>query len=339
MTRTVATTNKHFKRWRLQEKIGDGNQGSVWRGTAKKQRQNSDSAVAIKISERTDASEREYELMQRLEHPFIVRTIDGRVSKSKVTMVMELVDSGHLLDKLQEQPDNLMPESMARTYFMQMLSAVAYLHNVEHVVHKDIKLENVLVRGNRCMLADFGFARSYVHGKRTLRDHCASMHYAAPEIWHGLRYEGPSVDIWALGVTLYALTTGYLPFGDAGGMVSAYYHVEALRTRGLWLPDTMSTELKHLLRSCMLVYDMEKRASLDDVRAHPWIVNALALPLYRMACQHESLNVGRRQRSTSDLDCALVRNTTSSDSYFEKARRRKEARARQRRRRHDDDIE
>jgi serine/threonine protein kinase len=300
---------RYFQEWTFEKCVGQGSQGSVWKArrrgrlSASSLSQSNNyfgETAAIKISERTDDAEREYELMQRLEHPFIVQVFDGHVSETVVTMAMSCADCT-MLDRLQKQPDGAMTESMARTYFMQMLSAVAYLHNVEHVVHKDIKLENVLVQrdADRCLLVDFGFARRFVPGKRRLQDHCASMHYAAPEIWHGLRYEGPSVDIWALGVTLYALATGYLPFG-AEDMASAYRDVEALRTRGLWLPDTMSTELKHLLRSCMLVYDMEKRASLDDVRAHPWIANALALPMHRL-CQHQLVYAARQRAATVNV--------------------------------------
>jgi 5'-AMP-activated protein kinase catalytic alpha subunit len=85
------------------------------------------------------------------------------------------------------------------------------------VVHRDIKLENILLDSNRAMkLIDFGLAAFYAPGKK-LRVHCGSPSYAAPEIVARKQYEGPPVDVWSLGVVLFAMLAGFLPFHSPTG--------------------------------------------------------------------------------------------------------------------------
>lgn len=85
------------------------------------------------------------------------------------------------------------------------------------VVHRDIKLENILLDSNRSMkLIDFGLAAFYAPGKK-LRVHCGSPSYAAPEIVARKMYEGPPVDVWSLGVVLFAMLAGFLPFHSPTG--------------------------------------------------------------------------------------------------------------------------
>jgi 5'-AMP-activated protein kinase catalytic alpha subunit len=88
---------------------------------------------------------------------------------------------------------------------------------IPQVVHRDIKLENILLDSNRAMkLIDFGLAAFYAPGKK-LRVHCGSPSYAAPEIVARKQYEGPPVDVWSLGVVLFAMLAGFLPFHSPTG--------------------------------------------------------------------------------------------------------------------------
>jgi serine/threonine protein kinase len=90
-------------------------------------------------------------------------------------------------------------------------------HLLPQVVHRDIKLENILLDGSRSMkLIDFGLAAFYAPGKK-LRVHCGSPSYAAPEIVARKMYEGPPVDVWSLGVVLFAMLAGFLPFHSPTG--------------------------------------------------------------------------------------------------------------------------
>lgn len=95
--------------------------------------------------------------------------------------------------------------------------AVVRASSLAQVVHRDIKLENILLDSNRSMkLIDFGLAAFYAPGKK-LRVHCGSPSYAAPEIVARKLYEGPPVDVWSLGVVLFAMLAGFLPFHSPTG--------------------------------------------------------------------------------------------------------------------------
>lgn len=102
-------------------------------------------------------------------------------------------------------------EREARFIFKQIITAVHYCH-FNHIVHRDIKVENLLLDSNlRVKLADFGFSTHFKTGEK-LNVWCGSPPYCAPELYNAQLYDGPKVDIWSLGVVLYVLVCGYLPF-------------------------------------------------------------------------------------------------------------------------------
>lgn len=104
-----------------------------------------------------------------------------------------------------------MPET--RRIFGQLVLGVAHLHQLG-VVHRDLKLENVLLDERvRVKIADLGFGREFEQG-RWMETRVGTLGYCAPEVLSGKRYLGEAVDIWSLGVILYTLLTGSLPFDD-----------------------------------------------------------------------------------------------------------------------------
>lgn len=107
-------------------------------------------------------------------------------------------------------------EQEACRIFKQVLAGVEYCH-AHGIVHRDIKLENLLLdRERNLKIIDFGLSAILVPGKR-LKVHCGSPSYAAPEIIARKVYDGPPVDIWSCGVVLFATVAGYLPFHASGG--------------------------------------------------------------------------------------------------------------------------
>jgi serine/threonine protein kinase len=102
-------------------------------------------------------------------------------------------------------------EREARYIFKQIVTSIHYCH-LNHIVHRDIKVENILLDSNwRVKLADFGFSSTFKQGE-LLDVWCGSPQYCAPELYKAQLYDGPKVDIWSLGVVLYVLVCGYLPF-------------------------------------------------------------------------------------------------------------------------------
>lgn len=156
-------------------------------------------------------------------------------------------------------------EKQARRFFRQVVAAIDYCHSLR-VIHRDIKAENLLLDHRmRVKLIDFGLSNQWTPGG-FLKTFCGSPTYTAPELIKRQVYEGPEVDIWALGVLLYVLVCGSLPF-DGNSFQELFTKI----LQGDYeVPDFISSECRDLIGR-MLVVDPKQRASLDQVREHMWV--------------------------------------------------------------------
>jgi protein-serine/threonine kinase len=166
-------------------------------------------------------------------------------------------------------------EKDAQKLFAQLISGVDYLHK-KHIVHRDLKLENLLLDKHRnIIITDFGFANRFDHEQEDLmQTSCGSPCYAAPElvVSEGL-YVGSAVDIWSCGVILYAMLSGYLPYDDDpsnpdGDNISLLY--KYIMSTRLNFPEQMSPSAKNLLQM-MLVPNPELRCTISAIMEHPWL--------------------------------------------------------------------
>ncbi|NP_001268677.1 serine/threonine-protein kinase SIK3 isoform 2 [Homo sapiens] len=158
-----------------------------------------------------------------------------------------------------------MAEKEARRKFKQIVTAVYFCH-CRNIVHRDLKAENLLLDANlNIKIADFGFSNLFTPGQ-LLKTWCGSPPYAAPELFEGKEYDGPKVDIWSLGVVLYVLVCGALPF-DGSTLQNLRARVLSGKFR---IPFFMSTECEHLIRH-MLVLDPNKRLSMEQICKHKWM--------------------------------------------------------------------
>ena len=157
---------------------------------------------------------REVSITKQLRHKNIVQFFDVALQGSKVFMVMELVPGGDLFDLVKSR--GRLTEGEARKYFRDLVSALEYCH-CNLVIHRDLKLENILLSkdGRQVKLADFGLSNLITPGL-PLQTSCGSYQYTAPEVICGESYIGPASDVWSLGICLYAMVTGSLPFGSSG---------------------------------------------------------------------------------------------------------------------------
>ncbi|KAL3317800.1 Map microtubule affinity-regulating kinase [Cichlidogyrus casuarinus] len=183
-------------------------------------------------------------------------------------LVMEYLPNGELFDYL--VTNGRLQEEAARAKFRQILSAVQYCHS-KMVVHRDLKAENLLLDSeHNVKIADFGFSNNYNLNKK-LDTFCGSPPYAAPELFLGRAYEGPEVDVWSLGVILYTLVSGALPFDGK--------NLKELREcvlRGLYrIPYYMSHDCEVLLKK-MLVLQPPKRSALKEVMRDKWVNQGLS---------------------------------------------------------------
>jgi serine/threonine protein kinase len=207
---------------------------------------------------------KELESWRQLAHPNICRLFEVHETPMAYAFVSEICEGGDLLERINEY--GFMAEPEAKTYFRQLVSAVAFCHE-RGIVHRDLKLENILVDGaGQIKLADFGFAGFYdVLGRKRMYEYCGSPPYAAPEIFMGRPYIGPEIDAWSLGVVLYALCTGSLPFTASNLEELGSQVVEGRFDK----PFFLSPDLVRVICGLMQV-NANRRFTLAEVRASPW---------------------------------------------------------------------
>ncbi|XP_077508147.1 testis-specific serine/threonine-protein kinase 3-like [Amblyomma americanum] len=213
---------------------------------------------------------RELKILGSTRHPHITQIFTIIEEPSKVFIIMEMACGGDLLEKILKV--KRLDERTTHQFFMQLASALAYLHKND-VAHRDLKCENVLLTTvDVVKLTDFSFAR-YCTDERTKRKElsetfCGSEAYAAPEILQGICYLPKLADVWSLGVILYVMVTGLLPY-ESNGLLR---QVRLQMTRTVRFPKVLplSSELKNLIRG-MLEPVVTLRASMARVVRHPWI--------------------------------------------------------------------
>ncbi|KAK0056909.1 MAP/microtubule affinity-regulating kinase 3 [Biomphalaria pfeifferi] len=256
----------HIGKYRLIKTIGKGNFAKV--KLAKHVPTGRE--VAIKIIDKTQLNPsslqklfREVRIMKLLDHPNIVKLFEVIETEKTLYLVMEYASGGEVFDYLVAH--GRMKEKEARAKFRQIVSSVQYCHQ-KHIVHRDLKAENLLLDGDmNIKIADYGFSNEFTPGNK-LDTFCGSPPYAAPELFQGKKYDGPEVDVWSLGVILYTLVSGSLPFDGQ--------NLKELRERVLRgkyrIPFYMSTDCENLLKK-FLVLNPLKRASLETIMKDRWI--------------------------------------------------------------------
>ncbi|KAM9450740.1 serine/threonine-protein kinase MARK2 isoform 18-T18 [Clarias gariepinus] len=256
---TAADDQPHIGKYRLLKTIGKGNFAKVKLArhvlTGKE--------VAVKIIDKTQLNSsslqklfREVRIMKLLNHPNIVKLFEVIETEKTLYLVMEYASGGEVFDYLVAH--GRMKEKEARAKFRQIVSAVQYCHQ-KFIVHRDLKAENLLLDADmNIKIADFGFSNEFTLGNK-LDTFCGSPPYAAPELFQGKKYDGPEVDVWSLGVILYTLVSGSLPFDGQ--------NLKELRERVLRgkyrIPFYMSTDCENLLKK-FLILNPTKRGSLEQ---------------------------------------------------------------------------
>ncbi|KAI0466622.1 hypothetical protein F4859DRAFT_293502 [Xylaria cf. heliscus] len=301
--------SSRFCDYYLGHTIGEGEFGKVKLGW----KQDGGVQVAIKLiardvvgnnSSRLAKIYREVHILQKLSHPNIVRLHEVCETKPLIGIVLEYASGGELFDYILNH--RYLKDHAARRLFAQLISGVGYLHK-KGIVHRDLKLENLLLDRNRnIIITDFGFANTFDASdelteeeelnlsdrdfvKRTgldktnekgvrrgdlMQTSCGSPCYAAPElVVSDSLYTGRKVDVWSCGVILYAMLAGYLPFDDdpdnpEGDNINLLY--KYIVNTPLTFPEYVTPHARDLLRR-ILVPSPRKRADLFEVARHSWL--------------------------------------------------------------------
>mmetsp|Transcript_34179 Transcript_34179/g.78739 ORF Transcript_34179/g.78739 Transcript_34179/m.78739 type:complete len:702 (+) Transcript_34179:152-2257(+) len=226
---------------------------------------------------------REIALMKKLSHPNVIRMheVVDDPEKDKLCIVLDFHLNGALMDTggLPDEPQTPLELEDARRFFVDVVEGLTYLH-FQDVVHFDLKPDNVLVSAERRgIIADFGVSRLLSDEPRTTAEEDqndvltsgspGTPMFCAPEVWGDSKYYGKTADVWSLGVTLYVLLLGQVPY-------IAPTHEELTAAVCAPEPVPLPTALPedaqlHDLLGRMLEKDPRRRIALADVATHPWL--------------------------------------------------------------------
>lgn len=202
-------------------------------------------------------------VMKKINHPNVIKLLEVFESNRHLMIVLEYAGGGDLLQLVKSR--NFLTESEGKNVFSQVIDAVKACH-LKNIIHRDVKLDNLLITTDfTCIkLCDFGVGRSVKPGEKIF-DQCGTPAYLAPEIVADRGYDPFYVDIWSMGVLLYAILSGTVPFR---AKTLPDLHKLILRCK-YEMPDNISEPAKDLIKR-MLSPIPHMRISLDDMKTHPW---------------------------------------------------------------------
>ena len=283
----TSSTPSSLGNYRLLSAIGQGASGTVRLAIHK----NSKSQVAIKIIPRPDSLDqakkeayiiREAYAISILNHPNINKLKACHVSTNSVFLIIDFISGVDLVDHLQRY--GRMSERETRFIFRQLVSAVEYCHR-NSLIHRDLKFENIRYNLTTGLITiiDFGLCAFHhqnnddvrIRNSMLLASNCGSPCYASPEIYKGNKYLGPEVDIWSLGIILYSMAVGSLPFyGNSFNELGA-----SILSGLITFPDHLSIKIVDLIQIILKV-DYKQRAKIKDIIQHSWInMGYMTIPL------------------------------------------------------------
>ncbi|CAG9318654.1 SNF1-like_5 [Blepharisma stoltei] len=269
--------------------------------------------VAVKIIKRSLISEqhlyikiqREIKILKILHHPHIIKLYDVIYTEKEIILILEYVSGGELYTLIEK---GRLQENEARKYFQQIISAISYCHQ-RRVTHRDIKPENLFLdEDSNIKIGDFGLSNIIRDGV-FFKTACGSPNYAAPEVIAGCRYCGPEADVWSIGVVLYALLAGYLPF-DENSISSLFSKIKNAKFD---MPHHFSRQVKDLIKR-MITADPVSRITIMQIKEHPWYKTDLPLHLSITDLNLDAidntdlLSIYRAYRYHSEIDEEILNN-------------------------------
>eukprot|EP00794_Sanderia_malayensis_P013985 gene13985-15443_t len=253
----------------------------------KKLEETNDNKVAMKIITRQNAPveylnkfmPREIESLYTVNgSKNVMKLYETFRTERRIYLIMEYANKGDLLEFINSGCGTSktpgLGEERSKKFFKQLINGIDYCHR-KNVVHRDLKCENILIHNDELIkISDFGFATRYPSGKRQttfLETFCGSYAYAAPEVLQSQKYDGRKADIWSLGVVLFAMLNGKLPFNDKNisGLLD--------QTKGTLRFSSkvkLSQNCQDLVRR-ILNPNPQKRITIVDIQRHPWMQESI----------------------------------------------------------------
>ena len=254
--------------------IGEGSFGKVLLARHNK----TQSKYAIKRISKLDKNnqegktyfKREIEIMYKIHQNNIVRLFNHFEDNEYCYFVMEYIENGNLFEQPCWKNNKCFPSNEVAKIIKEIVCAVYYLHNMDPpIIHRDIKPENVLIDKNGvAKLTDFGWS-NYVDSNEIRRTYCGTPVYLAPEMVNEIGHD-EHLDIWCIGVLLFELLTGTVPF-KGKDYESLNNNIVSLKI--IW-PKDISSTAKNLIGK-ILKRDPDDRISLVDMLKHPFFKDKL----------------------------------------------------------------
>ncbi|XP_067395117.1 PAS domain-containing serine/threonine-protein kinase [Emydura macquarii macquarii] len=321
LERLRASEGEYAKKYDTVSLVGKGAFGFVWTARCKKDNKE----VVVKFIWKEKVLEdcwvedpelgkvtQEIAILQKQQHPNIIKVLDVFENGHFFQLVMEKHGSGlDLFTFIDNQPD--LDEPLASYIFRQIVSAVGYLH-CRNILHRDIKDENIIIAEDFTIkLVDFGSA-AYLEPGTLFYTFCGTIEYCSPEVLSGNPYQGPELEMWSLGITLYTLVFGENPFCELEETMEAVLNP----------PYRVSEDLMTLV-SGLLHPAPEQRTTLEKLVEDPWVQQPVNLANYTwdevyVSARPESNNFRNRSAEHSHRDsqtapCLESEQRLSNDAY------------------------
>ncbi|KAI3997604.1 hypothetical protein MKX01_011021 [Papaver californicum] len=257
--------------------VGQGAFGKVFLVRKKKgvdENDEGDGIFAMKVMRKdtiikknhVDYMRAERDILTKVDHPFIVQLRYSFQTKSKLYLILDFINGGHLFFHLYRQ--GIFSEDQARVYTAEIVSAVSHLHE-RGIVHRDLKPENILMDSDgHVMLTDFGMAKEIDESSRS-NSMCGTTEYMAPEILQS-KGHNKDADWWSVGVLLYEMLTGQPPYTHANRQKLQ----QKIIKEKFKLPPFLTSEAHSLLKA-LLQKEPERRlgggpTGADEIKKHKW---------------------------------------------------------------------
>lgn len=197
----------------------------------------------------------EVKVVQKLDHPNIVKYLETFENEKYLYLVMEHCEGGELFERLKDYDNGIMAEKECANIMRQLFLAINHCHS-KGVIHRDLKMENIMYKKREISenpeikLIDFGLSKETSKHRLQMKTTCGSPYYVAPEILSQSGY-GKECDIWSLGVIMYMLLSGGIPFNGTS-VLEIFESIQQNEVRfeaPQW--DNVSDEAKDFIRKCL----------------------------------------------------------------------------------------
>ena len=253
----------------------------------------------IKSSRDYNRINREINILKKINHLNVVQVFEIKEDLDKYYIIMEYCEKGELFDLILSK--RKLSEDESAYYFYQLVNGLEYIH-LNNIMHRDLKPENLLLTKNDILkIIDFGLS-NFNPGDNLLSTPCGSPCYASPEMVSGKKYNGFTNDVWSIGIILYAMIYGYLPFENLDNNNNALF--KKIKECKVDYPKNNCLLALDLIKQ-ILVPDFKQRIIISEIKKHKFYL--------------KGRNIFKRKHRDLCLETGTIFNLLNNDKRINKA--------------------